>query len=247
MNPVLLSGALLSMSVGLVHRPPAARRRLVSAATDVQPTGRVAAAGTVTRGQLGPPAAAALAGLAVAVVVGGWVGVIAAPVAALGVHRVISRLEPAAVRRRRLRIAADLPLAADLLVVCLTAGRPVAAAVAVVGDAVGGPLGQELTRAGRRVELGADPTVVWSDTGRVAALGPLARAITRALDSGAPVAESLTALSADLRHERRAVADEAARRVAVRSAGPLGLCFLPAFVLVGIVPTIIGAFRTLLV
>ena len=170
----------------------------------------------------------------------------AAPLVAVGVYRVISRLEPAAVRRRRLRIAADLPLAVDLLVVCLGAGRPVSSAVAVVGEAVGGPLGDELRRVGSRIELGGDQLVVWADTGRDAALAPLARAVARALDTGAPVAESLTHLADDLRRERRAAADVTAHRVAVRSAGPLGLCFLPAFVLVGIVPTIIGAFRNVL-
>ena len=87
---------------------------------------------------------------------------------------------------------------------------------------------------------------MWGDTGGDAALAPLGRTVLRALDTGSPVAESLGFLATDLRSERRAAADEAARRVAVRSAGPLGLCFLPAVVLVGIVPTIIGSFRTLL-
>ena len=168
------------------------------------------------------------------------------PLVAAGAYRFLSRLEPTAVRRRRLRIIADLPLAVDLAVVCLEAGRPVGPTVSVVAAAIGGPLGQELGRVGSRMQLGADPAVVWADTGRDPALGPLARAVVRALDTGAPLAGSLTRLADDLRAERRASVDETARRVAVRSAGPLGLCFLPAFVLVGIVPTIIGAFRGVL-
>ena len=35
-----------------------------------------------------------------------------------------------------------------------------------------------------------------------------------------------------------------ARALGVRSAGPLGLCFLPAFVLIGIVPLVIGLVDT---
>jgi Flp pilus assembly protein TadB len=198
------------------------------------------------RAQLGPGAAATTAGTAVALVVGGWPGLVAGPVAGVAVLRYVSRLEPAAVRRRRLRVAADLPLAVDLLLVCLLAGRPVSAAVGVVGEAVEGPLGHDLLRISARIELGADPLTVWADTGDDAALGPLGRTFVRAIETGAPVAESLGFLATDLRSERRAAADDAARRVAVRSAGPLGLCFLPAFVLVGIVPTIIGSFRTLL-
>jgi len=72
------------------------------------------------------------------------------------------------------------------------------------------------------------------------------RAVVRAADSGAPVADALANLADDLRRDRLIDADEVARRVAVRSAGPLGLCFLPAFVLVGVTPTVIGAFSSLL-
>lgn len=197
-------------------------------------------------GRLGRGTAATIAGAAVALVVDGWPGLVAGPLVGVAVLRSVSRLEPAAVRRRRLLVAADLPLAVDLMLVCLLAGRPISAAVAVVAEAVGGPLGHDLRRIAVRIELGADPRTVWADTGADAALAPLGRTVVRALDTGAPVAESLGFLAADLRSERRAAADEAARRVAVRSAGPLGLCFLPAFVLVGIVPTVIGSFRTLL-
>jgi hypothetical protein len=38
----------------------------------------------------------------------------------------------------------------------------------------------------------------------------------------------------------------AARAVAVRAAAPLGLCFLPAFVLLGVVPTVLGLARGVL-
>ncbi|MGQ2913044.1 MAG: type II secretion system F family protein, partial [Aeromicrobium sp.] len=50
----------------------------------------------------------------------------------------------------------------------------------------------------------------------------------------------LAAAAADLRRDRASQARERARAVGVRTAAPLGLCFLPAFFLVGIVPTLIG-------
>jgi hypothetical protein len=37
---------------------------------------------------------------------------------------------------------------------------------------------------------------------------------------------------------------ERSRKVAVRTAAPLGACFLPAFFLIGIVPTVLATFRT---
>ncbi len=244
MSPVLACSLLLAGTVALALPPGSARQRLELAMGVAAPVPRT---GAGIRTVLGSRVmAAGLAGLGAAALLGGWVGVLAAPLVAAGVHRFLSGLEPAAARRRRLRIAADLPLATDLMVVCLDAGRPVGPTVSVVAAAVGGPLGHELARVGSRIELGADPLVVWADTGRDPALGSLARAVVRALDTGAPLAESLTHLADDLRAQRRATVDETARRVAVRSAGPLGLCFLPAFVLVGIVPTIIGAFRGVL-
>jgi pilus assembly protein TadC len=77
-------------------------------------------------------------------------------------------------------------------------------------------------------------------------LGPVGRAIVRAEDTGAPVADSLQHLVDDLQRDRVIDTEDVARRVAVRSAVPMGLCFLPAFVLVGVTPTVVGAFSTLL-
>lgn len=244
MTAAVLCTVLAASAVGLLVRP--ATVAPLAAADRARP-GTQPARRDQLAGLLGSRAlAAVLGGLGVALVVDGVVGVLLAPVVGVVAYRVIGRLEPAAVRRRRMRIAADLPLAVDLLTVCLGAGRPVGASASVVAAAVGGPLGAELARVGARVELGGDPLATWSGLARDPALGPLARAVVRALDTGAPLAESLGHLVDDLRRERRAAGDELARQVAVRSAGPLGLCFLPAFVLVGIVPTVIGAFRTLL-
>jgi pilus assembly protein TadC len=39
--------------------------------------------------------------------------------------------------------------------------------------------------------------------------------------------------------------EQSARSVGVHAAAPLGLCFLPAFVLVGIVPSIVSVFGSL--
>ena len=245
MSRALLSAVLAAAALALAGTPVPSRDRLRLASPTilVSPVRTGAGRWAWLRSRV---LAAGLAGLAAGLVVGGWPGAVVGPLVAVASHRFIGGLEPAAVRQRRLRIAAELPLAVDLLVVCLSAGQPVGAATSVVAEAVGGPLGTDLGLVGARVELGGDPLAVWSGLSRDPTLGTLARAVTRSLDTGTPVAESLSQLAADLRLERRAAADETARRVAVHSAGPLGLCFLPAFVLVGIVPTIVGAFHTLL-
>jgi len=186
-----------------------------------------------------------LAGAQVTWTVGGLPGVVAGLLAAVLIPRWLSRLEPVRVRRRRARLRADLPVAVDLIAVCLRAGHPPVAAVATVADAVGGPLGADLGRCAAWLRLGADPATVWGDLSADPVLGSVGRALVRAADIGAPAADALDHLSDDLRRDRLVETEEVSRRVAVRSAGPLGLCFLPAFVLVGVAPTVVGAFANL--
>ena len=84
--------------------------------------------------------------------------------------------------------------------------------------------------------LGADPVDVWRGLALDPALGPLGRALGRAHDSGTPVAEVVAQLAEQLAAHGRAAVEDRARRVGVRAAVPLGLCLLPSFVVLGIVP-----------
>jgi len=67
----------------------------------------------------------------------------------------------------------------------------------------------------------------------------------RSAESGAPLAEGLSRLAEDRRRERRTQTQVRARNVGVKAAGPLAACFLPAFMLVGVVPTVAGSFQRL--
>ena len=184
--------------------------------------------------------AAGLAGLVCALLVGGPVGWAAGALAALGCHRILSRMEPRAVRSRRARIVTDLPLAIDLLAACLRGGGAWHESVEAVADAVGGPLGTELARVAARIRLGADPAEEWLGLAVDPILAPLGRAAARAATGGAPVAATLARLARDQRRTARAAASARARSAGVRAVAPLGLCFLPAFVLLGVVPAVAG-------
>lgn len=105
--------------------------------------------------------AATGAGLGVAAFVGLPWGVPFGLAAALLARYLLGRLEPPAVAKRRARLAADLPVAADLLAACHSAGSTPAAATAAVGEAVGGPLGAALHRVVALLRLGADPVDAW--------------------------------------------------------------------------------------
>ncbi|MFI7449477.1 type II secretion system F family protein [Nonomuraea sp. NPDC049714] len=167
-------------------------------------------------------------------------GVVAAllltPVSAAILHK---RESPELQRDRR-RIAADLPFAADLMAACLLAGQPVTAATQASATALGGPLGDRLSWVSAQLRLGADPEPTWAFLARDPAMAPLARAMSRAAQSGAPVADVLARLADDAHAATRAASVAAARSVGVKAVAPLGLCFLPAFVLLGIIPVVAG-------
>jgi Flp pilus assembly protein TadB len=223
-------------------------------ATAVVPTGRAVRRrlgrldGVTTRGRestsrRGPDRirlAAALGGLATAIVVGGWSGAAAGVLVAVGLDRLLRRIEPPAVRERRLREGAELPLAADLLAAALRAGAPVDRAVTAVAVALGGPLGERLGLVGRTLLLGGDPEEAWAHLGPVTGAERLTVAAVRSSASGAALAGAQTRLADDLRADRATGAEAAARRAGVLIVLPLGLCFLHAFILAGLVPVIVA-------
>ncbi len=151
----------------------------------------------------------------------------------------------AATRRRRAERGPD-PLAAasslDVLAVCLTAGMAVSAAAEATAPSAPPRLAAVLRRAADLLRLGADPAAAWSAP--QASIDPstdaLLRLARRSASSGAALADGVTELAAQVRHDAAHAADETAERAAVLIAGPLGLCFLPAFVCLGIVPVVAG-------
>ncbi|WP_329088922.1 type II secretion system F family protein [Streptosporangium sp. NBC_01469] len=189
------------------------------------------------RGEL---ATALAPGLAAFLAVGGLPGAVAG-IAGFWITLVIlRRREPSEIREERRRVTADLPLAADLMVACLRVGQPVTGAIDVTVEAIGGPLGERLAWVSGQLRLGAAPESAWQALASERSLAPLARAMSRAALSGAPVADVLARLSDDSRRAARAASSAAAQRVGVQVVAPLGLCFLPAFVFLGIIPVVAG-------
>jgi Flp pilus assembly protein TadB len=157
----------------------------------------------------------------------------------------LGRLESPSQAFEREAIARDLPLGAELLAACVSAGRPLDEGLRLVSRAIGGPLGSRLDGVATRLALGADPLTEWRRATADPQLAPFARTMARTLSSGAPIGDALTRLAEDRRRERRTQTQLRARNVGVKAAGPLAACFLPAFMLIGIVPTIAGAFSRL--
>jgi Flp pilus assembly protein TadB len=191
-------------------------------------------------------AVAALAGLAVALFLPGWLGIAAGTVLTVGGYHWLSRQETAAARAVRLSVARDLPLAAELLSAAVHAGVPLGRGIDAVAGALGGPLGERL-RTCREVELRVgDPLQAWQPLVDDPTTAELARLIAESALHGTAPAAALSALAADLRTQARLTADGVARSLGARVAAPLGLCFLPAFLLLGVVPMVAAAAAALI-
>ncbi|MEO5710336.1 MAG: type II secretion system F family protein [Nocardioidaceae bacterium] len=197
-----------------------------------------------------PPPLRAISTLSVAIgavlLLGGVVGVVAGLLAGALCWRLAGRLEPPSVRRRREQLTDAVPHVVDLLAACLAAGLSPSGAVEQIGDAVDGPVREELLALTARLRLGVDPATVWRDLALHPQLGGLGRAVARAVETGSSVADAMTRLADDLRRTARADVETRARAVGVKAAIPLGVCLLPAFVLVGVVPLVAGSIGVLL-
>lgn len=133
---------------------------------------------------------------------------------------------------------ADPALLLDLVAVALAAGAPVPTALAAVGAAWPGAAGDAVLRAARALELGAPWDVAWAGAPRSARA--VADALGPAWSAGASPVPLLRAGADRARAARRAATRTAAGRLGVRLVLPLGLCFLPAFLLLGLVPVVVS-------
>jgi Flp pilus assembly protein TadB len=188
---------------------------------------------------------AVLAGAAAGTFLSGPLAAPGAVAAAVAVWVLISRSEPASARRRREAARHDLPHLVGLLADALRAGRSPTDALALVTAALPGPAADRLAPVVPRLRLGVDARTVWEGLSADAALAPLGRVLARAEATGAPVTDAVGRLAASLADDARGAAEDRARAVGVKSALPLGLCLLPAFVLLGIVPVVAGMLGTL--
>ncbi|MET9594824.1 type II secretion system F family protein [Streptomyces sp. NPDC006516] len=137
-------------------------------------------------------------------------------------------------------VARQLPLVADLLAACVSAGAGPREAAEAVGESVGGPVGDQLARTAAEIRLGAEPAAAWARFGEIPGAAPLARCLERAGSTGAPAAEPVSGLADEMRAERASAATARAQRAGVLITAPVGLCFLPAFLAVGVAPVVIG-------
>ncbi|WP_055699297.1 type II secretion system F family protein [Streptomyces silaceus] len=244
-----LAALWLTLTALAARRESASRRRTARVlGTERRPTGR--------RGRrlplrgvpltwLGPLGVASAA----YVLLGGVTGLVAGAALGYGARRYGKRTRTAHrpdASGQATEAERQLPLAADLLAACVAAGAGPVAAAQAVGESLKGPVGERLARGAAEVRLGGEPSDAWRQLAAMPGAAALARLLERAGESGAPAADPVSRLAADARAERGRAATARARRAAVLMTAPVGLCFLPAFVTVGVLPVVIGMAEGLL-
>lgn len=170
-------------------------------------------------------------------VLGPLPGVLAAVVLLPAAAYLVTQLE-----RRPQHAVPDraLALTLDLLAAALRSGQPVAAALVMAAPAAGRTRQAALTQVAGLLRLGADPAEAWGLLAEDAVLAPVAQAACRSANSGIRLAHGVEQVAADLRAQVRATAEARAHRAGVLAMAPLGLCFLPAFICLGVVPVVVG-------
>ncbi|BCJ72116.1 hypothetical protein CS0771_16600 [Catellatospora sp. IY07-71] len=181
-----------------------------------------------------------VAGGAVVALLPGVAGVVIGAVVAAVTVAVLRRMEPAAVRAERVQVLADLPWAVDLVGAALRAGAPLDGAVLAVAAALDGPAAVRLQRIGRSLRLGATPAEAWQHLADLPPARRLVAAAERSSASGSALAGALHRCADDLRADAAVRRQAGAQRAGVLIVLPLGLCFLPAFVLAGLVPVVLA-------
>jgi tight adherence protein C len=140
------------------------------------------------------------------------------------------------------------PVVLDLLGAALLAGLNPHKAILRIAERAPEALREDLGLAAAALRLGETPAAALraaADRSGLDELRAAAAAMEAAERWGAPPAEALAARAAALRSRTRLHAEAEAGRAAVRLAFPLVLCFLPAFVLLTVVPTVAGSLRAL--
>ncbi|WP_392467439.1 type II secretion system F family protein [Arsenicicoccus cauae] len=150
----------------------------------------------------------------------------------------VAQARPARLGRDRPLLVGQVAESADLLAVALSGGCGLLDALDVVAAVVGGRAGHELRVVAAAVRWGVSPSEAW----RLVSAGwhEVAAAFVVAERAGVPPSGLLREAATAMRHAEAQAAGERAGVLSARLALPLGLTFLPGFVLTTIVPVVLG-------
>jgi pilus assembly protein TadC len=134
----------------------------------------------------------------------------------------------------------DFALVLDLLASAVESGGTTMGAAGHVAGVVGGPNGQALGEVVALTSVGTSPELAWRALADHPYWSDVSKELARCAHSGTASAKVLRAAAAQERRTRTAILAVKVRQVGVNSSLPLVLCYLPAFLLLGVVPIIGG-------
>jgi len=149
-----------------------------------------------------------------------------------------------AARKRQASIERDLPDFLDIVAVCVGAGIAFRPALTRVGEAVGGPLGEEIATALRQMALGANRREAFErlrDRNPCESLGQFTSALLQAEELGVPLIGALVDMAADMRRDAYQRARRRAQRAAPRVSLIITTLIVPGAMLLIIAGLLLGS------
>ena len=129
-----------------------------------------------------------------------------------------------------------------LLAVAIRQGTSISGALAVVGEESGGAVGQCLAEVAQSLHRGVGWREAWltdelepADAAMVSCIGEV---LEPSWKHGVSPVARIEAMIERLDADERSAIEKQAAVLSVRVLAPLGLCFLPAFICLGIIPSV---------
>lgn len=183
-----------------------------------------------------------VAGLVILSVVPSVLGVGLAVVVVPLAYLLLGKVESGEYRQRRELLATQQPEILDLLAASLQAGSALRNATQEVARVAPEPSAGLLHQVDAHLQIGFQEAQAWESLRDDEIWGPASRDIARGAKTGEAMAETLLTHAELSRNARKNALTTKAKKVGVKSVGPMTCCFLPAFLMVGVVPMISSLF-----
>ena len=136
----------------------------------------------------------------------------------------------------------------DQLTICVEAGLGFDAALARVAKTTEGPLADEFRRTMSDIRAGVPRSQALralADRAQVPEIRQLVTALLQAQKHGVPIAETLRVQASEMRLKRTQHTEERAAKLTVKIIFPIIFCFLPVFIIITVVPSLLTVFEAL--
>ncbi|MFH5878633.1 type II secretion system F family protein [Arthrobacter sp. NA-172] len=135
----------------------------------------------------------------------------------------------------------NVPMMLELVAAMLDSGAGLGRSLELIASCASRQLSRSLRIVVAGLDVGTDWETAWRSSGeQCAEARKLKDALSFAALTGAPSAAILYAQAARLRREQFRAAEKRAAALGVKLVIPLGLCSLPAFICLGVVPVLLA-------